>query len=140
MPLGAMMARSNIMTWPPGSHGSTCGGNPVAIAAALATIDLLEASLLANTVAVGAVLKRRLQAELQGVEGIVEVRGLGLMIGVELATPALTDAVALGCYHRGLLVLECGDKAIRISPPLIITAAQAETTARVFAEACRAAA
>jgi 4-aminobutyrate aminotransferase len=140
MPLGAMMARSNVMTWPPGSHGSTCGGNPVAIAAALATIDLLESSLLANTVAVGDVLRKRLKAELAGVPGVVEVRGIGLMIGVELATPALTDAVALGCYQRGLLVLECGDKAIRISPPLIITAAQAETTARVFAEACRAAA
>jgi 4-aminobutyrate aminotransferase len=140
MPLGAMMARSNIMTWPPGSHGSTCGGNPVAIAAALATIDLLEGSLLANTVAVGSILQRKLKAELAGVPGIVEVRGLGLMIGVELATPALTDAVALGCYQRGLLVLECGDKAIRISPPLIITAAQAEICARVFAEACRAAA
>jgi 4-aminobutyrate aminotransferase len=140
MPLGAMMARSNVMTWPPGSHGSTCGGNPVAIAAALATIDLLEGGLLANTVAVGAVMQRRLKAELAGVPGIVEIRGLGLMIGVELATPALTDAVALGCYQRGLLVLECGDKAIRISPPLIMTAAQAETCARVFAEACRAAA
>jgi 4-aminobutyrate aminotransferase len=140
MPLGAMMARSNTMTWPPGSHGSTCGGNPVAIAAALATMDLLEGGLLESTVSVGALLKKRLETSLAGVRGVEEVRGLGLMIGIELATAELADAVALGCYQRGLLVLECGDKAIRISPPLIITAAQAETCARVFAEACRAAA
>ncbi len=140
MPLGAMMARGSTMTWPPGSHGSTCGGNPVAIAAALATIGLLEGSLLDNTRAVGAHLRARLTTELAGVSGIVEVRGLGLMIGIELATPELADAVALGCYQRGLLVLECGDKAIRISPPLIISAAQAETCAQIFADACRAAA
>jgi 4-aminobutyrate aminotransferase len=139
MPLGAMMARGNVMTWPPGSHGSTCGGNPVAIAAALATIDLLESELLANTKTVGPLLMRRLQSELAGVPGVLEVRGLGLMIGIELATPQMADVVAEGCYKRGLLVLECGDKAIRISPPLLITAAQAETAARIFAEACRAA-
>jgi 4-aminobutyrate aminotransferase len=127
------------MTWPPGSHGSTCGGNPVAIAAALATIDLLESELLANTKTVGPLLMRRLQSELAGVPGVLEVRGLGLMIGIELATPQMADVVAEGCYKRGLLVLECGDKAIRISPPLLITAAQAETAARIFAEACRAA-
>ncbi|HEY0706271.1 MAG TPA: aminotransferase class III-fold pyridoxal phosphate-dependent enzyme [Polyangia bacterium] len=140
MPLGAMMARSSVMTWPPGSHGSTCGGNPVAIAAALATISLLEGELLANTVSVGALLKRRLEETLAGMPGVLEVRGLGLMLGIELATPKMADDVALGCYQRGLLVLECGDKAIRISPPLIMNAAQAETTARLFTEACRAAA
>ncbi|HEY0715801.1 MAG TPA: aminotransferase class III-fold pyridoxal phosphate-dependent enzyme, partial [Polyangia bacterium] len=85
-------------------------------------------------------LKRRLEERLAGLPGVLDVRGLGLMLGIELATPEMADDVALGCYQRGLLVLECGDKAIRISPPLIMTAAQAETTARLFAEACRAAA
>jgi 4-aminobutyrate aminotransferase len=140
MPLGAMMARREIMTWTPGSHGSTCGGNPVAIAAALATLRLLETELLANTVAVGVVLRRLLEERLANVPAVTEVRGLGLMIGIELATEALADAVAQGCYQRGLLVLECGDKAIRLSPPLIISEVQADTAARVFAEACLAAA
>jgi 4-aminobutyrate aminotransferase len=140
MPLGAMMARRELMTWGPGTHGSTCGGNPVAIAAALATLRLLETELLANTVEVGALLKRLLEERLSAVPGVTEVRGLGLMIGVELATDALADAVAQACYQRGLLVLECGDKAIRLSPPLVISEAQADTAARVFAEACQAAA
>jgi 4-aminobutyrate aminotransferase len=139
MPLGAMMARRELMTWTPGSHGSTCGGNPVAIAAALATLRLLETELLANTVEVGAVLRRLLEERLANVPVVTEVRGLGLMIGIELATEALADVVAQSCYQRGLLVLECGDKAIRLSPPLIISEAQAATAARVFAEACQAA-
>jgi 4-aminobutyrate aminotransferase len=140
MPLGAMMARKRLMSWPAGSHGSTCGGNPVAIAAALATIALLESDLLENSLRVGALLQRRLEELLRGVPAVVDVRGLGLMIGVELATEALADNVAQGCYQRGLLVLECGEKAIRISPPLTVTEAQAEVVARLFADACRAAA
>jgi 4-aminobutyrate aminotransferase len=137
MPLGAMMARRRFMTWPPGSHGSTCGGNPVCIAAALATIALLEESLLANTEAVGAALRRGLVARLAGVPIVEEVRGLGLMIGVELRTPEQADEVARTCYERGLLVLECGEKAIRLSPPLTLTEAQADTAADIFAGACR---
>jgi 4-aminobutyrate aminotransferase len=140
MPLGAMMARRELMTWPPGSHGSTCGGNPVAIAAALATIRLMETELLANTVQMGTLLKRRLSERLAGMAAVTEVRGLGLMVGVEMNTPALAEAVAQGCYRRGLLVLECGDKAIRLSPPLIINEDQVETGARIFAESCAAAA
>lgn len=138
MPLGAMLARRSVMTWPPGSHGSTCGGNPVAIAAALATLDLLEGGLCANATQVGAHLRDRLREELQGIERVVEVRGLGLMIGVELDTHARADAVAEACYQRGLLVLECGEKVIRLSPPLLISRAQADVAASVFAAACRA--
>jgi 4-aminobutyrate aminotransferase len=140
MPLGAMMARKRFMSWPPGSHGSTCGGNPVAIAAALATLRLLETELLANSTEVGARLIQLLRESLAGVPAVQEVRGLGLMIGVELKTPELAEAVSQSCYQRGLLVLGCGEKAIRLSPPLTISAAQAETAARIFAEACRAAA
>ena len=140
MPLGAMMARKRIMSWPPGSHGSTCGGNPVAIAAALATLRLLETELLANTVRVGTRLLERLRELLAGVPTVQEVRGVGLMIGVELKTADQAEAVAQGCYRRGLLVLGCGEKAIRLSPPLTINDAQAEAAARLFAEACQAAA
>jgi 4-aminobutyrate aminotransferase len=139
MPLGAMMARRERMTWPPGSHGSTCGGNPVAIAASLATIHLLESELLANTIRMGARMKKLLEERLAGIPAVAEVRGLGLMIGVELQTDDQADVVAQGCYQRGLLVLECGDKAIRLSPPLVINEAQVDTATRIFAEACRAA-
>jgi 4-aminobutyrate aminotransferase len=139
MPLGAMMAPRERMTWPPGSHGSTCGGNPVAIAGALATIRLLENELLANTVRMGARMRKLLDERLAGIPAVTEVRGLGLMIGVELATEDQADQVAQGCYQRGLLVLECGDKAIRLSPPLVINEAQVDSATRIFAEACRAA-
>jgi 4-aminobutyrate aminotransferase len=137
MPLGAMMAPRQRMTWPPGSHGSTIAGNPVAIAAGLATIELLERGLVDNSARVGASLKGLLQTTLAGQKRVTDVRGVGLMIGVELETPALAEAVAQLCFERGLLVLECGKKAIRLSPPLILTEEQARATADVFAGACR---
>jgi 4-aminobutyrate aminotransferase len=137
MPLGAMMAKQEFMTWPAGSHGSTIGGNPVSIAAALATIDLLEGGgLVDNAARVGTFLKERLATTLAGHPAVEEVRGLGLMIGVELRTPALADDVAQLCFRRGLLVLECGQKAIRFAPPLILSEAQAAAAADVFARAC----
>jgi 4-aminobutyrate aminotransferase len=137
MPLGAMLARKEIMTWPPGSHGSTIAGNPVSIAAALATIELLEKSLVASSARVGAALRAELAKALAGVQAVTEVRGVGLMIGVELTSHELASAVANLCFERGLLVLECGRKAIRFSPPLIITEAQAKKAADVFAQACK---
>jgi 4-aminobutyrate aminotransferase len=135
MPLGAMMARREIMTWPPGSHGSTIAGNPVAIAAGLATIGLLEGGLVANAARVGRTLKQLLAETLAGQARVVDIRGEGLMIGVELATHELAAEVAQLCFRRGLLVLECGAKAIRLSPPLVITEAQARATVEVFARA-----
>jgi 4-aminobutyrate aminotransferase len=135
MPLGAMMARREIMTWPPGSHGSTIAGNPVAIAAGLATIGLLEGGLVANSARVGRFLKKLLADTLAGRAEVTDVRGEGLMIGVELATHELASAVAQLCFRRGLLVLECGAKAIRLSPPLVVTEAQARASAEVLAGA-----
>jgi 4-aminobutyrate aminotransferase len=137
MPLGAMMAPSDKMTWPAGSHGSTIGGNPVAIAAGMATIKLLEGGLVANSARMGDRLQALLKTALAGDANVTDVRGVGLMIGVELATPELADAVANLCFRRGLLVLECGKKAIRLSPPLILTEEQARATVDVFAGACR---
>jgi len=137
MPLGAMMAKRSIMTWPPGTHGSTCAGNPVAIAAALATIELLEGGLVANSAEVGDYLKAKLTAGLVGqTHGVIDVRGLGLMIGVELETPEQSADVANLCFQRGLLVLECGKKAIRFAPPLILTREQADVAATMFIQAC----
>jgi 4-aminobutyrate aminotransferase len=140
MPLGAMMARERFMTWPAGSHGSTCGGNPVCIAAALATLELLESELLANASRVGIHFKRRLEEGLRGVGAVDDVRGLGLMLGVELKTAALADEVAQSCYQSGLLVLGCGDKAIRLAPPLVISEAQVDEAAEIFIRVCKAAA
>lgn len=133
MPLGALVARKGVMTWPAGSHGSTCGGNPVCIASALATLDLLEESLVENARKVGQVLRDRLRGALASSAAVEEVRGLGLMIGIEFRSAADADRVAQACFQRGLLVLECGDKAIRLSPPLVITEAQAATVADIFA-------
>jgi len=137
MPLGAMMARKEVMTWTGGTHGSTCGGNPVSIAAALATIELLENGLNDNSTRVGAFLKERLQQGLQGKHGVKDVRGLGLMIGVEFDSAKKSAAVANLCYQRGLLVLECGASAIRLSPPLVITQEQAQVAADLFIGACK---
>jgi 4-aminobutyrate aminotransferase len=137
MPLGAMMARAAFMTWPPGSHGSTCAGNPVCCAAALATLDLLDAGgLVTNSAARGDSLRRRLAARLGPAAGVTDVRGVGLMVGVELDTHARATAVAELCFRRGLLVLECGQKAIRLSPPLIVTEEQVGTMVDVFSTAC----
>jgi 4-aminobutyrate aminotransferase len=137
MPLGAMMAKKSIMTWPPGTHGSTCAGNPVAIAASLATIELLEGGLIANSAEVGDYLKGKLHAGLIGKgHGAIDVRGLGLMIGVEMETADQAADVANLCFQRGLLVLECGKKAIRFAPPLILTREQADVAAGMFIQAC----
>jgi 4-aminobutyrate aminotransferase len=137
MPLGAMMAPRERMTWPAGSHGSTIAGNPVSIAAGMATIKLLENGLCANSARVGDALKGYLKSELSNEDKVTDIRGVGLMIGVEFETPALADKIAQLCFRRGLLVLECGRKAIRMSPPLILTEEQARVTADVFAGACR---
>jgi 4-aminobutyrate aminotransferase len=136
-PLGAMMAKKKIMTWGAGTHGSTCGGNPVCIAAALATIQLLESGLMENATQVGAHLMTALTKELIGRRrGVVDVRGIGMMIGVELETPKQANDVANLCYERGLLVLECGKKTIRLAPPLMLSFAQADACVRIFVEAC----
>ncbi len=136
MPLGAMIARAELMTWEVGAHGSTYGGNPVSCASALATIDLIEKELAANAEQVGSGLLeglRRLEAE---GDLIVDVRGFGLMIGVEFRSPTVADAVEEACFSRGLLTLRAGDATIRISPPLVINAEQARSGLRLFGEAC----
>ncbi len=124
MPLGGMIARAELMErWSAGAHGSTYGGNPVACAAALATIALLEEGLIANAAARGSEALAGLRAIAARHPGLVrEVRGRGLMIGVELATPELADAFQEACFRRGLLVLECGRSTVRISPPLVVRA------------------
>jgi len=136
MPLGAMIARADLMTWEMGAHGSTYGGNPVACAAALVTIDLIEKELAANAEHVGRLMLEELDAIRQRHGSIREVRGLGLMIGVEFADGVAADAVEVACFRRGVLTLRAGDATVRISPPLVIDERQARSGLAVFDQAC----
>ena len=141
MPIAAMLARAELMeAWGPGSHGSTYGGNPVACAAALATIDLLEDGLVENAAVQGERAIAALVALRSRYPGIItDVRGKGLMIGIELDTPDRAERVEWGCFERGLLVLQAGKSCVRLSPPLIVTADEVDTAVRIFAEAVAAA-
>ncbi|HEX2069754.1 MAG TPA: aminotransferase class III-fold pyridoxal phosphate-dependent enzyme, partial [Actinomycetota bacterium] len=136
LPLGAMTARADLMSWQKGAHGSTYGGNPLACAAALATIDLLEDGLIENTARMGARLIDGLKELHQQQPLIKEVRGLGLMVGVEFGSADTADAVELACLRRGLLTLRTGDSAIRMAPPLVISDEQVVTGLRIFEAAC----
>ncbi len=142
LPLGAFMAKAPLMEkWGAGAHGSTYGGSPVPCAAGLATLAVIESEgLLDNATAIGAVLLSGLR-EVQAAhpKAVTDVRGVGLMIGVEFRTPELAETVQLRAFERGLLVLECGESTIRMSPPLVMTAEQAATAVRIFEEAVAAA-
>jgi 4-aminobutyrate aminotransferase len=137
LPLGAFMARAPLMEkWGAGAHGSTYGGSPVPCAAGLATMEVIESEgLLANATAVGGLLLDGLR-ELWHAhpEVITDVRGAGLMIGVELRTAALAELVQLRAFERGLLVLECGESSVRVSPPLVFTRDQAAAALKILAE------
>jgi 4-aminobutyrate aminotransferase len=137
MPLGAMIARADLMErWGPGAHGSTYGGNPVACAAALATMDLLDGGLIVNAAERGEQALSGLRPLRSRHQGLVrDVRGLGLMIGVEFDTAEHAEAVQWACFERGLLVLECGKTSVRMSPALTVSEAEMTTALRVFGEA-----
>jgi 4-aminobutyrate aminotransferase len=137
MPLGALVARAEIMeSWGIGAHGSTYGGNPVACAAALATIELLEGGLTDNAAARGGELIAGLQTIWRRhARSVNDVRGKGLMVGVEFADPKLAEEVQWACFVRGLLVLECGKQTVRLCPPLIASADDIETALRIFGDA-----
>ena len=137
MPLGAMVARADLLeSWGVGAHGSTYGGNPVACAAALATIDLLEGGLIANAAARGEQALAGLRPLVDRFDGLVtDVRGKGLMLGVEFDTADHAESVQWVCFERGLLVLECGKTSVRMSPALTVSEAEMATALRIFAEA-----
>ncbi|HEU4343251.1 MAG TPA: acetyl ornithine aminotransferase family protein [Candidatus Binatia bacterium] len=140
MPLGAMIARSEISTWTRGTHGSTFGGNPVACAAALASIALIEEGLVNNAAKVGGYLREKLERLKPSHPVISDVRGLGLMIGVEFGRPEaggapdprLRDQVVKKCFEEGLLLLGCGDSTIRFCPPLIVKRDEVDTAVAIF--------
>jgi 4-aminobutyrate aminotransferase len=137
MPLGGMVARADLMeAWSAGAHGSTYGGNPVACAAALATLDLLENGLVANAAARGEQALaglRPLQVRYDGL--ITDVRGRGLMIGIEFDTAEHAGAITQTCFQRGLLLLESGVSSVRMSPALTVSDDEMATALRIFAEA-----
>jgi 4-aminobutyrate aminotransferase len=135
LPLGITCAKADIMAWPPGAHASTFGGNPVSCAAANATIRLLKESLIANAAVVGEHLTGGLR-ELQKKHQLIgDIRGLGLMIGVELVKDRQTKARAVeernalvqAMFRRGVLILGAGKNAIRLAPPLVLSKAQADS-------------
>jgi 4-aminobutyrate aminotransferase len=142
MPLGVVTARADLITWPPGTHASTFGGNPVSCAASLATIRLLRDTLVRNAGAVGDHMIRGARALMEKHTLIGDVRGRGLMIGIELVRDRETkeratterDAVVREAFRRGLLLLGAGANAIRLSPPLVLTTAQADTALRILDE------
>jgi len=143
LPLGVAVARGGLMAWPPGAHASTFGGNPVSCAAALATIALLRDGLVKNAADVGAHLMNGLASLADRHPLIGDVRGRGLMVGVELVRDRRTkeratderDAVVTAAFARGLLVLGAGKNAVRFSPPLVLTRDQVDTAVRIFGDA-----
>jgi 4-aminobutyrate aminotransferase len=143
LPLGVATAPSSIMSWPPGTHASTFGGNPVACSASLATLALLRDSLVNNAATVGAHMLNGARALMDKHTLIGDVRGRGLMIGIELVRDRQTkeragrerDAVVREAFSRGLLVLGAGANAIRLCPPLVLSKAQADTALAILDQA-----
>lgn len=143
LPLGACVARADLMNWKPGAHASTFGGNPVAIASALKTIELLERELIANSADVGAYLQRGLEKLMDKYDCIGDVRGMGMMLGVEFVKDRaskkpdaeLRDRVEMASFQRGLILLGCGANSIRWSPPLILNRDHVDVALEIFDEA-----
>ncbi len=130
MPIGAMIAKNSITTWESGSHGSTFGGNPVCCAAALATLDLVENGLMANAVVMGERLMAGARTLAEKHRCIGDVRGVGLMVGVEFVkdratrepAPEIVEQLVQGAFQRGLLLLGAGKSTLRLAPPLVVGA------------------
>jgi 4-aminobutyrate aminotransferase len=143
LPLGVCVSRADLMDWKPGAHASTFGGNPVACAAALKTIELLERELVANSAEVGGYLKRGLEKLMSNHDCIGDVRGMGMMIGVEFVKdrtsrtpdPELRDRVEVATFERGVILLGAGPNTIRWSPPLILTRENVDVALEIFDEA-----
>ncbi len=139
MPIGAVIAKEHWMRWKPGSHGSTFGGNPVAAAAAIATLEVIrDEKLMENALARGKEAVDGLRVALKGSSIVTDIRGIGLMIGVDFTDADTAADVEVEAFKRGLLVLTCGDRGVRMSPPLVVNAEEIKTAVRIFAEAAAA--
>jgi 4-aminobutyrate aminotransferase len=143
VPLGAMIARKSVMTWPRGAHGNTYGGNPLACAAALATLELIDNEYMENAAKVGTYALEKLTEMMDRHPSMGCVRGIGLMIGIEfvkdretqVADHDVRDAIVDLAFERGLLTLGCGKSVIRISPPLCTTQAEMDEGLEILEEA-----
>ena len=141
LPIGATIAKSEIMSWHKGAHASTFGGNPVCIASALKTIELIENGLTENAANVGNYLIKELKKLKEKHPCIGDVRGKGLMVGVEFIDQngepdsELRDKIEMACFNKGLIILGCGDSVIRWSPPLILTNKHVDIALEIFNEA-----
>jgi 4-aminobutyrate aminotransferase len=142
MPISALVAKAEVMNWGPGAHGSTYGGNPVASAAALASIQIIQQGLVENAAQMGQRLRSGLE-EIQGeYECVGDVRGLGLMQAVELVkdrgkkevNKTLRDNVLLRCFQKGLLLLSCGESTVRFCPPLLVDQEQITVALEIFSQ------
>jgi 4-aminobutyrate aminotransferase len=140
MPLGAFIARDSVMTWSAGAHGSTFAGNPICAAAGQATMELIEGGLMENAARMGARLRSGIERVASQHGGVRDIRGVGLMLGVEFASHEAANAVEQRAFERGLLVLECGEATIRLCPPLIVDEEAVDAAIRLFGEAVDAAA
>jgi 4-aminobutyrate aminotransferase len=142
MPLGITLTRADIMDWVPGSHASTFGGNPVCIEAALATMNVLEREGIRNAEVVGAHILQRCRQWVDKHPMVGDVRGRGLMIGVEIVQDKKSRAKAHDererivelAFQRGILFLGAGETSIRVAPPLIVTTEQADIALDVLEE------
>jgi 4-aminobutyrate aminotransferase len=130
LPLGAIIAKAEVMDWPPGSHASTFGGNPVACRAALATLDLLNSGYTANAAERG----EQLRAGLRTLPALANVRGLGLMTAADLPSAVVREQVIDGCFRHGLLLLGCGEWSLRFCPALCVTADQVTKCLRILSD------
>jgi 4-aminobutyrate aminotransferase len=138
MPLGGFIARHAIMEWPHGTHTSTFGGNPVACAAALATLDVLEEeNLIDNAVQIGEHLLSGLQDLCrQPTSPPIRVCGKGLMICLELESSQTALTLLTAAYKHGLLLLAAGKQGVRLAPPLVVTAEEATVALRILEKTC----
>jgi 4-aminobutyrate aminotransferase len=142
MPLSAMIARRSVMNWTPGAHASTFGGNPVCIAASLATIKLLEGKYIANAARMGNFIMKKTADWRQKHKIVGDIRGRGLMIGIEFVrdqktkekAPELRNQIVQQAFHKGLLVLGSGDTTLRLCPPLLVDEEQVEFALRTLDE------
>jgi 4-aminobutyrate aminotransferase len=145
MPLGACVASRKLMSWEPGSHSTTFGGNPIACAAALVTIELLENGLMKNATRIGNYIMKHLKGMMKRYGIIGDIRGKGLMIGIEFVKnrktkePAsdMTDQIARECFKNGLMLLTCGKSVIRFIPPLVVNQKTADQALDIFEKAVK---
>ena len=145
MPVGAFVAKESVMQWKPGAHGTTYGGNPVCLASAMATMELIEGGLMANAKSIGDYIFGKIGDWPRKFRVVGDVRGKGLMIGIEIVRDQKTkekaadlrNSILVSAFRKGLLTLGSGENSIRMSPPLIIDEEQADCAISIMEQCFR---